>query len=408
MAKADGGGQELKSADQEHLSGPWPVYDRWNSAVADEFFDGKWRDRPVYLDLESDVLERIASKAGADPATARDAFTSAIVATLELERQRIRVFSQHTRRTDEWSRASSNEDEPPPCTALLAYFSLVAEGMRSDETFRANNYYGRLCDALEIASDAERLRDKVCRDFRAASPQLWGVLNAWLADAEGQRGISTAEAFDFRVYVGVPISQALVREEDRRRLEEMFAAYRLTPHQRLSTSDMVRLLDEWLPSSRVHGGLKALWKSPDARTRVADVACVELSTWDGTTTSDGVSDIPPTGQLVVVAALRQHPTPALTLGLAARMPVSMPYGEYRLEGDAGRAAIAAFEECNGAVDVQAAADHSLAMVNGSGVSMPDLLGGAVILRSPEDQSANLRREPRRSDRARERRESLQV
>ena len=144
--------------------------------------------------------------------------------------------------------------------------------------------------------------------------------------------------------VGAPISQALVREEDRRRLREMFGHYRLTPKQHLSRPDMVRLLDESeLPYSRVHGGLKHLWGSADAKDRIADVACVELENWDGLV-EDGGSAETAAGQLVLIAAIRIHPNVRLTLGLAARAVTPLPEGEYALEAEAGSAPSAALRK----------------------------------------------------------------
>ena len=83
----------------------------------------------------------------------------------------------------------------------------------------------------------------------------------------------TAYAFDYRVHVGVPVSQALVRESDRLALQDLFAAYRLRPRQSISRSDMVRLLEDWLPGSGASAGLKRLFQQRDALERVADVAC---------------------------------------------------------------------------------------------------------------------------------------
>src|SRR4051812_36394759 len=50
------GGQQARSR--------WARYDAWNGGIEREFFSGQSADRPVYLDLEADVLARIAEAAG--------------------------------------------------------------------------------------------------------------------------------------------------------------------------------------------------------------------------------------------------------------------------------------------------------------------------------------------------------
>jgi hypothetical protein len=43
----------------------WAAYEIWNLAIAAEFFDVSHKDRPVYIDLEDDALQRIARDVGA-------------------------------------------------------------------------------------------------------------------------------------------------------------------------------------------------------------------------------------------------------------------------------------------------------------------------------------------------------
>jgi hypothetical protein len=371
---------------------PWEAYERWNDAIVEEFFDGRWKQRPVYLDLEDAALERVAHSVGVAPGSARPEFVTAIKSTLHLEPEGERVFGRHRSRVREWKRTQLGK--PPPCAAILAFFSLVAEGMRSDETFRATNYYGRLCDSLGVGRNDQRLIDKVARDFREHSLELWDALNGWLVDAEGRLGLPTAAAFDYRVYIGVPISQALVREEDRNHLRDMFGAYRLTPRQSMSRADMVRLLDDWLPHSGASAGLRRLWRSSDARDQVADIACVELESWDGVVQGPDEPDMAD-GHLVFLAELRHHPRPRLTMGLAVRASSPLLAGKYVLAADASPAARAALEAVGGCLTLEATSDPGWGSITeGVAVSIPDALGGAVELCHGEGEQRRLSREPR--------------
>src|SRR5207247_8366453 len=124
------------------------TYEAWNSAVHREFFDGTWRDRPIYLDLEDDVLVRISRAAGGDGTDPEGALVRAVKPTLYLYPERERIFTNHVRRARMWLMTGAKD--APPFLAVLALLSVVAEKMRSDEQFRASNYYDRLCQALDI------------------------------------------------------------------------------------------------------------------------------------------------------------------------------------------------------------------------------------------------------------------
>ena len=47
---------------------------------------------------------------------------------------------------------------------------------------------------------------------------LWRELNRWLEEHDGEHGLPTANPLDRRVHIGYPLSQALIRENDRRLL----------------------------------------------------------------------------------------------------------------------------------------------------------------------------------------------
>src|SRR6476619_4649041 len=125
----------------------WAAYESWNLAIEAVFFDGRHAGRPVYLDLEDDVFREAQALTGlaGDPAESLDA---AVRETLPLATPSSAVFRTHVRRAIEWDQSGRNGT--PPYLALLAFFSTVAESMRDDERFGSNNYYGRLCDRLQV------------------------------------------------------------------------------------------------------------------------------------------------------------------------------------------------------------------------------------------------------------------
>src|SRR5262249_28545337 len=155
----------------------------------------------------------------------RESLDAAVRATLYLSAPGPAIFRAHLVRARAWAR--SNRDQPPPFLALLAFFSTVAEEMRTDEQFSSNNYYGRLCQRLKVdPSSRGAWRPAVTQAYRDDASRLWPVYNSWLRDADGRLGLPTARSYNHLVYVGVPISQALVRANDRNKLVELFFAYR--------------------------------------------------------------------------------------------------------------------------------------------------------------------------------------
>lgn len=292
----------------------WTAYERWNAAIADEFFAGRYGGRPVYLDLEDDALGRIAVAAtGQAMVDARAGLIDVVRPTLYLLPRRS-IFSAHRLHLRNWR--LRGREGPPPVIAVLALLSLIAEQMTTDQDFRATNYYGRFLRTLGYSGDDRQLRQKVVRCFAQESHILWDGLNEWLAERPELRGRRTAYAFDYRIHVGVPMSQALVRDIDRAALRELFTEYRLSPGQQLPHADMVRLLREWLPQSPVGSMLKQLSLHEDALLRVADVACIELEAWDGASAPSVVGS---RHRLAFVAGYRRHPRPRLSLALAVRV-----------------------------------------------------------------------------------------
>jgi hypothetical protein len=156
----------------------------------------------------------------------------------------------------------------------------------------------------------------VVRGFGDDSGELWGALNRWVSEDTQTRGIPTAYSFDYRVHVGVPMSQALVRASDRGAIRALFGDLGLRPGQVIAAEDMVRLLAVWLPESRVSRGLKALCSRDAALRRVAEVACIELQAWSG-----GASETSSARRTVALTAtLRRLGRRRLRLGLAVRAP----------------------------------------------------------------------------------------
>jgi hypothetical protein len=365
----------------------WDAYDRWNEAIAHEIFGPSAAGRPVYLDIEEDVLAAVARHAEVGEGDAK-ALADAVGATLWLHPEGQNVFQGHLTRLLRWR---ADPRQTPPTLALLAVLSLAAESMRHGEGMSANNYYGRLQEILDVTD--ERVATKLIRDYRAHAVTLWSSLNEWLEEWEGQRGLPTAFAVTFP-YIGLAISQALVRTADRRRLRSFFAAAGLSPGYSVALPVMQRLLDGWISQEPppVSNSLRSLWRrDKTAQERIAGVACIELEAWDGTT-SPASGATASRGELRLVALVRKLLGVQLELSLAARVPDGAAARRFQPMGGVPEGAQTATGPA--AVGFEPVGDGWLRLDDPTLVDPHSMLGATVRLAS-QGSPLTLERVPRR-------------
>lgn len=277
----------------------WPRYERWNEAVASAVFPVLSEPAPVYLDLEEETLSQIAREAGSEHAPRdglREAVRGVTVAGESFSLNRL------WRAQRQW-RSGRDYTVPPPSLAFLALTALAAEDMgSSDDGFNANNYYSRLCVLLGLDPNHQPIRQQ----YQQRAEGFWGDLNRWLDGLDGMRGTPTAYALTFR-YVGLPLSQALVREGDRRKFPLFFAQYGLAAGMDLAPEVLQRYLEAWFNSEGCPASvaLKRLWSKPSTHERIATVAALELMGWDGAIAAAHVSQAPALQRVGLIAQVHQ-------------------------------------------------------------------------------------------------------
>lgn len=314
------------------MAGVWDRYDRWNDAFVEVIFWGASDSQPVYLDIDNDVLLRVAARVGIE-GTAEEierVFFSDLRSTLNIDaayRDDGPVFARHREHAASWwrrhRRSGADLTEAPPVIALLAGFSRAAEHMVRDDEFSSAAYFPRLIQLLEV-KEADHGRTQA--SFRAESESFWGLLNQWLDDANGAFGLPTAESIGPR-YVGIPLSQALLRESDRQHLERFFEQARLEPGLLLGPADMADHLSDWFSAGHGSGSLKRLWGLKSARRVLIDSVCQLLAAWPGPQPSEGAGGETQvaralSGQLVLTARIRRPAlgSARLVMGFAVREP----------------------------------------------------------------------------------------
>lgn len=258
----------------------WARYARWNLAVAQVVFSEAQAGLPVYLDLEDDVIARMADLVGEVAGDHADNLASAVAATIDRQGGASRLFINHRALVQQWER--SEQVDHPPHLAFLAVLSLAAERMAEGDGMASNNYYGRLAPLLGLKTR----RDDLALAYREVAEQWWAALNKWLENHDGRRGLPTAYSLGQQQqrYVGLPISQALVRAADRDGLVHFFQRVGFAPGTDTAPSTLLPLLDAWIgqnpsPASK---SLQRMWSKHSTRDRVAEVAAVALAAWDGT------------------------------------------------------------------------------------------------------------------------------
>lgn len=308
----------------------WETYAAYNNAVAEVFFTSDAAGLPVYLDLDEDAVAAVGQRLGIAPHEVSAGLASAVTKVLDL-RSQSDTFAVPLRQTWLWLRMwqQTRRDDrtnisAPPILALLAVFSMAAERMGSDSTMSPNNYFGRLSQLLRVEVTGQR--DRLEKHYRGRVEFFWNVLGQWLVGLDGMRGLPSAVALSHR-YVGLSISQALVRGYDRGKLPKFFSAYGLNAGQEIPPREIEPYLHDWLshdppPLSR---GLANLWKrQPSARERISAVVALELQMWTGVDAEDSCrpqSANTRSGDVRLVALTRRTSLASrVELNIVARLP----------------------------------------------------------------------------------------
>lgn len=366
--------------------GSWETFDRWNQAVVDVVYTSEKAGLPVYLDMDEDVLRDIAAAAGYEGDDPEQALLEAVRATLDL-RPWGYVFRSHVKRVAAWRRqtrrrVAGEELAAPPLLPLLAVLTLAAENMGADSDFAANAYYPRLYKLL--GAESAELQVRVQEEYRACAEDLWGALNQWLEALDGALGTPTAYALSFR-YVGLPMSQALVRAADRRKLPDLFQVFGLAPGMEVAPPDMARLLEAWTGQdpSPVSNQFRHAFSNANAKERIAEVVSLELLAWDGTS-GHGSEHAAVAASLRVIAGLRTFPVAALEVGLQAHFP-----------GVPGPATVRVTSAIGESPEIHFAPTSAgwLTARRLTGLDVGSLLSGLLVLEEKES-GATTRRRPR--------------
>lgn len=354
-------------------------YERVSEAIADVMFGSAQAGRPVYALADTETVRNVLEAAEFEDRTL--ARLSAVVrSSLQVDEAGVAPFHWQAEAAQRHRRSPL---ETPPALPLLVALSIAAEQMQADGDLAAHNYYSRLHRLLHVPA-TEYLR--VETDYRRVADLLWGSLNSWLEAWEGERGIPTAYAVGGHAFIGLPMSQAVVRQHDRAGLHELFAIEGMTPGLRISPNDMSLAMDPYAtatPSLPLSSHLARLWRDPAARERIVNAACLELEAWDGSGI-ESVASARPVLTTRLLAFLRTFPRKSIEFNLM------LPYRSE--EPDIARFQVADEEST---IPTVAGPGGATRLSGAEGVSAASLVGEQLTGEFGDDESRPFGRRPKR-------------
>lgn len=361
------------------MPGAWNEYSRWNDALAEVVFSRSEEIRPVYLDLEDCVIDEVAEILDIASRDAKAKLCELVGSTLERHEGPARVFARHDAQLREWIRGG--REAAPPILGVLACFSLAAEQMSAGDGMAANNYFGRLRRVLRWQEGDPSLE----LAYRRVAERYWSELNRWLVQEEGERGIPTAFSLAHR-YVGLSVSQALIRSSDREKLQDFFQFFGFAPGSQVAPADLVPLLDSWIKQAHcpVTASLARLWSNGQARLRIAEAAAVTLSSWDGSVNRRAGDKSPPPGRLDLTLEIGEFPRRRFAISALFYLP----------QAQVGRTLQFLSADPPASIDLVPDVPGALGLAPGAFLHPDDVLGG--VLRVHDDYlGLTVERRPKR-------------
>ena len=188
-----------------------PEYRQWNKAIAEYFSAGLPAGASFYLSVDDDTLTDIGEKHfGVKP-------NSDYVSDFQKAVQEFCVRGIEKRVS-----FVSISDEPkggrtPNCIAFLGAMVLAAHWMDSNDSAAENNYFTRLREVLGMSMDSTGRPSGLTPP--APEERLWIIFNNWIRVNGWLPSAERAQDMPRR-YINYPISQALLRQGDKGRLED--------------------------------------------------------------------------------------------------------------------------------------------------------------------------------------------
>ena len=129
------------------------LFKKYNDAINQTFFDGRFANKPVFLDIEGKIQKEITERLDIEIYDLEEKLGN-IISDLLFETSILNPYEFFIEEQILWNRLLRNYN--PPFTALLCLFSMAAENMRTDGNYTSSNYYERLFQLLSITDERKK------------------------------------------------------------------------------------------------------------------------------------------------------------------------------------------------------------------------------------------------------------
>jgi hypothetical protein len=261
------------------------TYSQLNDLLCDAIFSKEKSSRPAYVEIDEQVEMDLIEFFGCKSEEIRSQITKLVAERISQTGTNHDPFTGIHRNLLTWRKSLTQQASNYPEIPLLLTFTFAAVDMGGDGGHDPNAYYPRLHELLKIGAEIE-----LAESYRNFSSYLWGNLNYWLDVVhKGQYGIGTAYSIGTQKHVGFPLSQALIRSTDRKKLPRLFRRNGYSAFASIVESDIEPIIDEWVKAEEHAFGsfrspskpFKRLWEQADARDKMCTLICRELESWDG-------------------------------------------------------------------------------------------------------------------------------
>ena len=260
-------------------------YSLLNDLLCESIFSKDKSMRPAYVEIDEQVELELVEFFGCNPEKIRDYIAESVADHIKESGTSHDPFLGIHRNLVNWRKSLSEEISNYPEMPLLLTFTFAAVDMGGEGGHDPNAYYPRLHEMLKVNEQVA-----LAESYRSFSSYLWGSLNYWLDEIhKGQFGIGTAYSIGAQKHVGFPLSQALIRSTDRKKLPRLFRKNGFSAFASMIEKDIEPIIDEWVnaedyafSSFRAPSKpFKSLWEQDEAREKMCTLICRELESWDG-------------------------------------------------------------------------------------------------------------------------------
>lgn len=268
-------------------------YKDWSDEIAAQFFREDRAGERVYLHVSKDLVRRLGQRNGIDESECLDEFVAAV-------KEKHRYSSKYSipEAALQFLKIESAWDELwedslyPPYTGILGLFVLAA-GYNPENEFHQASYYPRLNSLLG------RDPDRSPPDGFERMQEVWEHLEKWAnQEQKGRLGIFEIQHLDERSHVGIPRSQRILTDQERKIAKWVFSQSGLHPSLSSSGEEVASLVRSY-GRGRIRGQTYDILapdsEHPKYRQAIIEALLEVLRSWDGSPVEIEKEEHRPTG-----------------------------------------------------------------------------------------------------------------